>query len=216
MTLFSCKQGNEISPDEESTHLHHGSNDAMTKLVRKLENPYSVVNMQRAYDNLKKSNARISLEGLEVGATHLYIKFKPQSNRELEILKDDSSLVLYSYPMDYEITQGSYYHDPSIPDSLPTYQYCSVPVGKKLPKGIDYEILENLYIPDENKDGITVNDMKAPDRAVTELVDEALRITGNLAPTPANARVSSSSWRPAGRVKESGMTFPIPGEEWKV
>jgi hypothetical protein len=202
LAFFSCENKKDVLPisgnndDGQTT-----ANSEMTQLIKKLENPYAVKNMQKAYDNLQKSNARISTEGLDVTTTHLYVKFKPKNNQELEILKDDSTLVLYSYPMDYEISQGSYYHDPSIPDSLPTYQYCSVPADKKLPNGVAYEVLEKLYIPDENKDGASANQRKASDESVTALVDEALRITGNLEPTPANARVTASSWRPAGRVR---------------
>lgn len=202
LAVFSCKQQTNVLPDRESTD--NGSsfnNEQMTQLIKRLENPYSVANMQKALDNLQKANARVSTDGLEVTTTHLYIKFKPKNNQELEILKDDSSLVLYSYPMDYETSEGSYYHDPSIPDSLPTYQYCSVPVDKKVPQGVAYEVLENLYIPDENKDGTSSNQRKASDEVVSVLVDEALRITGNLTPTPKNARVAASSWRPAGRVR---------------
>ena len=200
LALYSCKQKNDVLPTA-SNNEGVNNNTEMTQLVRKLENPYSVANMQKAYDNLQKSNARISTDGIEVTTTHKYIKFKPKNNQELEILKDDTTLVLYSYPMDYEITQGSYYHDPSIPDSLPTYQYCSVPTDKKLSNGVEYEILENLYIPDENKDGVSATLRKASDESVTALVDEALKITGNLEPTPSNARVTASSWRPAGRIR---------------
>ena len=36
--------------------------------------------------------------------------------------------------MDYEISEeGDFYQDPEIPDELPTYQYTSVEVDKKLP-----------------------------------------------------------------------------------
>lgn len=202
LALYSCKQKNDVLPTTGNNEGGQSTaNGQMTQLVKQLENPYSVANMQKAYNNLQKSNARISIEGIEVTTTHKYIKFKPKNNQELELLKDDTTLVLYSYPMDYEITQGSYYHDPSIPDSLPTYQYCSVPADKQLPSGVAYEVLENLYIPDENKDGTSSTLRKASDESVTALVDEALRITGNLEPTPKNARVTASSWRPAGRVR---------------
>lgn len=202
LAVFSCKQQTDVLPSIGSIENgQNHDNGQMTQLIKQLENPYSVANMQKALDNLQKANARMSTDDLEVTTTHLYIKFKPKNNQELEILKDDSSLVLYSYPMDYEISEGSYYHDPGIPDSLPTYQYCSVPLDKKLPQGVVYEVLENLYIPDENKDGTSYSQRKASDEVVTALVDEALRITGNLTPAPKNARVAARSWRPAGRVR---------------
>ena len=94
----------------------------MIKLIKKKNNPYSVSNMEKAFESIKKSNARISTEGLEIATSHLYIKFKPKSYAELDLLKIDSTLNLFPYPLDFEITDGSYYHDPNIPDSLPTYQ----------------------------------------------------------------------------------------------
>ncbi|MBY0424897.1 MAG: hypothetical protein K2Q22_04605, partial [Cytophagales bacterium] len=109
-TSYSCNQKSEVSPEGSNTQA-----EGMVKLVRKLENPYSVSNMQRAYANISKSDARIALSEIVVATTHKYIKFKPKNVEELAVLKQDSSLVLYTYPLDYEISQGSAYHDPSVP-----------------------------------------------------------------------------------------------------
>jgi len=197
IAVFSCKQKDDVLPNSGDKE-----NGEMTQLLGKLENPYSVSNMQKAYNNLQNSNARTATDELEITTTHLYIKFKPKNNQELEILKDDTTLILYSYPMDYKISQGSYYHDPSIPDSLPTYQYCSVAVDKNLPHGVTYEVLENLFIPDEEKIIPSANLRQTSEESIITLVDEALRITNNLEPTSANARVTGrSSWQPAGRIR---------------
>lgn len=213
---LSCKQKNDTLPMPDASNRIDESAE-MTKLIKKLENPYSVTNMQKANDNLQKSNTRVATEGIDIITTHLYLKFKPKNNQELEILKDDSTLVLYSYPLDYEISQGSYYHDPAIPDSLPTYQYCSVPVNNKLPEGVEYEVLENLFIPDENKIEANANLRLTSDESITTLVDEALRITGNLDPVLPNARVTSSDWRPAGRIRVwDDVTRSLKGVEGVV
>ena len=169
---------------------------------RQLENPYSVENMRKAYQNLKESKTWPKGEGIEITTTHLYIKFKPNNEDELAILKRDSTLILYSYPLDYEIVEeNDYYHDPSIPEDMPTFQYTSVKVDKKLLSGVDYEVLVNLYIPDEEKD----SDQVPAEEWVDVLVNEALRITGNLDDNAmsngrSNGRIQGSSWRPKGRV----------------
>jgi hypothetical protein len=96
--------------------------------------------MSKALENLY-SSARLS-DNISVETSHLYVKFKPKTEEELDKLKKDSTLDLYSYPLDYEILQGgSYYHDPSLPASQPTYQYASVLAGYNFPVGVDYEML---------------------------------------------------------------------------
>jgi len=183
----------------------------MTKLGKKLENPYSVANMKKAFDNLQKHKGRAKTMGgiSEVTTTHLYIKFKPKTEEELDILKSDTTLILYDYPLDYRIEEGgSYYHDPEVPADQPTYQYCAVGVDKQLPSGVEYEVLEELFIPDEDKieDDEEENAVRAKKASTTfayNLVDEALRITGNLEEDEKNlaVRARRSKWRPAGRVR---------------
>ena len=106
-------------------------------LGKKLENPYSVENMRKALKNLQKSSSTAN-KGLsndfEITTTHLYIRFKPKDEEELNLLQKDTTLILFDHPLDYEISEeGDFYQDPEIPDELPTYQYTSVEVDKKLP-----------------------------------------------------------------------------------
>jgi hypothetical protein len=202
--IWSCQPETDISPIDPSYSLTDQEENGMIKVGRKLENPYSVENMSKAFQNLLNSeeNGKLLEENVDIIATHLYVKFKPESEEELDILKSDSTLILYSYPLDYELElTGHYYHDPEVPDEQPTYQYCSVPIDKPLPSTVDYEILEELYIPDDYSD---VNNQGARKELLTEyLVEEALRITGNLSQKP-NKNSSllglRSSWRPAGRI----------------
>ena len=101
--------------------------------------------MKKAYENLRSDlKADIIIE-----TTHYYVKFKPKNEDELNLLKQDRTLELYDYPLDYEIIEGQeVYHDPEIPDTMPTYQYCAVPVNYNFPN-VEYEILEELFIPEE-------------------------------------------------------------------
>ncbi|PCI31130.1 MAG: hypothetical protein COB60_12680 [Flavobacteriaceae bacterium] len=204
--LYSCQKEDEI---KEQVTTSQYSTEGMVKLGKQLENPYSVENMRNALDNLKKSNvsAKTSVGEIEISTTHLYVKFTPKNEAELSILKRDSTFILYTYPLDYEIKEnGDFYRDPEVPEGQPTYQYCAVKVGKELPSGVENEILEDLFIPDEDKDTEKGTSKKSvPDEVIEDLVDEALRITGNIEKEENESNLVSKSWRrskwrPSGKI----------------
>lgn len=180
--------------------------DGMTVLGEQLENPYSVANMRRAMANLAPMT-RSGVDEDDITTTHYYVKFHPQSDEELDILLQDSTINFYDIPLDYEIEEyGTYYHDPSIPDSLPTYQYASIPADKweKVKDiAVDYEILSDLFIPDEYSDDAedvtTRSGQKMSEAFVDALVDEALALTGNEEPNEGGTR-ASDKWTPSGRI----------------
>lgn len=175
-------------------------------LGEKLDNPYSLRNMRKALNNLLPST-RAGVEETDIEPTHLYVKFKPKNDEELSVLKSDSTLILYAYPLDYDIEQYGEYHDPEVPEDQPTYQYASVTVDKVLPQGVDYEILEELFIPDEDKEDeeddteeiVTRSGKTMGSFFVDQLVDQALKITGNEEEEVIATR-GRSKWRPAGRI----------------
>jgi hypothetical protein len=183
------------------------------KLGNKLENPYSVKNMKKALENLKKSNqsAKLAADDFEITTTHLYAEFKPKNEDELNALKADSTIVLYDHPLDYEIeVNGDYYRDPTTPTDQPTPQYCALKIGQQLPDGVEKITLEELFIPDENKDGNSnkvggkINGKTVSAALIDALVEESLRITNNLDYPNSqnkNAKTTSSKWRPAGRIQ---------------
>jgi hypothetical protein len=212
--FYACKKDTNVLPNEKNLpSFENGEN--MTKLGKQLKNPFSVENMKIAYSNLKSSNS--GTPNLEIETTHLYIRFLPKDFDELDILKKDSTLILYEMPMDYEILEpGIYYHDPSLPDSAITWQYCAVEVNKVLPN-LPYELLAKLYIPP-----VTDEDESEPSNNAEFydlLEEEALRITGNLEDndTGLKSRKAKKSWRPAGRITvwDDNMSnyMPIQGVE---
>ena len=115
-------------------------------LGKRLENPYSTENMQAAYSSLYSTRSSRDV----VSTTHLYVRFLPENEADFRLL-ESRGLVLFDYPLDYEIAvEGSYYHDPDIPEDMPTWLYTAVPVDYVFPD-VEYEILEECYIPDESK-----------------------------------------------------------------
>lgn len=128
----------------KTTVVENGS----TVLGRKLPNPYSVTNMTNALNNLR---TEYGMEpNIEIEPTDYYVRFLPQDLSQYDELTSDTNLLLFDYPLDYEIiTLGDYYHDPSIPDTCYTWQYATVPIDYVFNNEIRYEILDTCYIPDD-------------------------------------------------------------------
>lgn len=219
LIISSCEK-EKISPNNQIPEENQGVNsESMTVLGDQLENPYSVSNMKKAYSNLKSSSSETPDVNIET--THYYIRFLPKSEEEFDLLKEDTSLILYDIPLDFEIeVQGVYYHDPKLPDTAITWQYCAVTVEKKLPD-VYYEKLADLYIPptDEADEG----NLKSTDAETVfyeTLEDEALRITGNIDESvlkSTNSIQRKKKWRPAGRIRVwddvTSSHVPVQGVE---
>lgn len=150
--ISSCQKNNEMqTPDTENTVVENNAIEAsasesegMIKLGKKLENPYSVANMRKAAENLKKKSD-------DIKATHLYLKFLPQTINEAMSLKSDTNLILFDYPLDYEILEeGNYYVDPESSVASLTYLYAVISIDDEIPD-YTYEILEYLHKPSENE-----------------------------------------------------------------
>jgi len=118
--------------------------DVPVTLGNQLPNPYTVANMQQAYNILYG-------QGQTLTANYKYVRFKPANQDELGILQNDENLDLQDYPMDYAIIQdGDYYQDPNLGTEDISWLYTVVPVSYSPPGDIQYEILSTLYIPDNN------------------------------------------------------------------
>ena len=170
----------------------------------------------------------------DIQTTHYYIKFKPKDENELEVLKRDTTIVLYGYPLDCEmsIPFNGLYRDPEVPEGVPTYQYASIPYVKwqtekeYLAQIVEYEVLEELFIPDEFKNGkqnieTRTGILSVSYDFISELVTESLMLTGNEDPTISTTR--AEKWTPAGRIyyfdesscEDRGMTgIKVRARRW--
>ncbi|WP_412466723.1 hypothetical protein [Pedobacter sp. KLB.chiD] len=176
--LCSCRKENPAQEFDQKTNLT--PIDANVRY-----NPYALKNMKKAARRMLESQNKYVLDyktsrnGVAAGmngnphqrlssaeskevventmaATHYYIKFKPLNEAQLAVLKSDSTITIYPFPLDAEVNpyKGNY-RDPAVPTGQPTYQYAAVEVDKVLPK-IPLEKLEELYLPDERKATNTV------------------------------------------------------------
>lgn len=158
--LLSLQEQNQSTRLDRHPFDFYKFSDSAIVLGAKLNNPYSVANLQIARDSLIAEGATpSSLPAINV--THYYARFKPADDDALAELTDrDTTIIYYEFPLDYEIKEyGISYHDPAIADTLPTYQYASVPILKwqnlqNIPN-VECTLLEPLCILDEDKDGGT-------------------------------------------------------------
>lgn len=159
--MYSCQNDEDLTKENISPSQQEKSKKII-KLGKKLENPFSVVNMQRALDTILKETKlantqqarafRQITKTIEIKETDLYVRFLPKDSLELNLIKKDTTLVFYDHPLDYEIEkQGEHYHDPEIPEDQITWQYTVVKPDYEFPK-VKYEILSDLFIP-ENSEG---------------------------------------------------------------
>ncbi len=120
--------------------LNNGDDEVL--LGNQIPNPYSLLNMQAAYNILYGNTYALS-------PNYLYVKLKPANVDELEILENNSELELQDYPMDYSVTQdGDYYQNPAIGTEDIPWLYSTVPVDYAPPAGIQFQIITPIYIPD--------------------------------------------------------------------
>lgn len=97
LLIFSISACHENMVDDrilEKSEFDPIKNVDMTIIGKKLENPYSVVNMRKAWENIKskKADAIKFLRTEEIEATHYYVKFVPKNEDELDRIKKDSTL----------------------------------------------------------------------------------------------------------------------------
>ena len=217
----SCRKPNL---QEEKPNIASATDDTVaTILGQKLENPYTLRNMRRAFKKLVTSsdtnNNTLNVVS-PVRLTHKYIRFLPKDTIEYDRLVRDTVLKLYNTPLDYEIAkQGNYYHDPTVKNNLYTWLYASVPANYTFVQGIQYQFLDSLYIPEEDLlfnnttattatiaqsktimgDNGTANVQKL---TVTNLLDQAMLQTHNYEyiSTPSSKYKTLSSYNPQGNI----------------
>lgn len=191
LILVSCSK----APEAESPHsreVHHG----MIELGEKLNDPYTVDNMQKALSKVYPTKA----ERIDIHPTDYYVRFLPADDAQLKRL-EDSGLYLMDHPMDYRIKrEGDYYMDPSLADDAITWQYAVVPRDYEFPEDIRHEVLDRCYISEH--DPYT----RAMDIDWLQVEKESFVLTGNGALWEQDVK-SGVSAAPKGRITFSDPAF---------
>ena len=196
---------------------------ATTKGVKKLKNPYSLANMKTAFENIRAQirantiRTKGDISGTEVRASHYYIKFSPTTAEQEGKLKSDSTMFLADYPLDYDFTDEYLDNRPPLAEGEFSEYWVAVPVEKTLPKDVPYEVLEELYIPEEDpKFSSSATSSTHTERGkiqdsedlLRHVLNEAYTLTGNEAdliqetPQDSTARywIFGRKWTPSGTI----------------
>jgi hypothetical protein len=178
--MTACQKDEQdliVNENKQNVELENG----MIRLGKKLDNPYSVDNMRKAYQQLKdESRLKSGMVDEDVIKTsHYYVRFLPKNSLENSILLNDTVLELFTYPLDYEIEgEGVYYENPANLKGSSIWLYTVVPVDYSFPD-VEYEVLEECFIPDEDSEESTLKS-KGYTNFLAELEYTAMEITGNL------------------------------------
>ena len=217
--------GTEASTATEITSQHTGA----TVLGEQIPNAYTPEAMREALEALKaeSGNKSATVDDVDITATHLYLKFAPRDSTDVALLDNDTTIMYTVIPMDREIAEiGEYYHDPSLPDSVPTFQYCVARIGQALPD-VPHETLSELFLMEEanvfEAEGDDDDDEESVNKSAVasmweELEDKALALAGIAADEEDEEGESvnkSSKWRPQGKVlyydNSVNKTMPMEG-----
>lgn len=170
LVLMACSEegGSLVGIDPDSTQQNEEVvAHEMMVLGKKLENPYSLSNVSEAVSALYPTRGQLS-------ETDLYVRFLPKTQEEYNRLSE-MGVEMVDYPVDYEIIKdGDYYRDPSIDAGRMSWQYAVVPADFEFPDGIEREVLDKCFIPDESSQtrGFEDVDWEAVEK-------ESFRLTGN-------------------------------------
>jgi hypothetical protein len=185
--------------------------EKMIQLIRKLENPYTVEAMNHAQDTLIELG--VIDNPIEINTTHYYVRFLPSSWEELDNLEnkfEEEQNELFDFPLDYELSEeGTYYQDPSLPDSAVTWQYTVVPVNYNF-SNIRHEKLANLFLYDDTEEDTELEEF---------LEDISLMLTGNWDEDDEmpsfQKSLKASKWTPSGTIRaqdhQLGQLVPVEG-----
>ena len=215
--LLSCDK-------EEALSCHVQTNEldcTEIRLGEKVESPFLLSNMQRAVDSL---SARSGLKSkINLSPTHLYVRFLPADEVEYDQLVADTTLDFDPYPLDRKLSEGDHYHDPLLPADAITWQYSVVPIEYNFEKtNIPYEILDELYILDEDLDREDISVEKSQLRSSNikplswkDVVNEALLQTGNIGKSELRAK-----WIPSATIMAYdnllGGYIPLQGVKVRI
>ncbi len=191
--LGACSRDETDWVEEESTFEEVAHE--MIVLGKKLKDPYSVENINRALHQIYPTRG----ERHDVTPTDLYVRFLPKNEEEYNRLVS-SGMDLMDHPLDYQILQdGDYYVDPQVEPGQITWQYAVVKKDFRFPDGIHHEILDDCFIPEH--DVVTRSDGLDWD----QVVRTSYELTGNGELLEPETRASKA--HPTGRITIEDAQF---------
>ena len=233
--ILSCQNDLELLEVKDSSYLEKTSNFSRT--AKKLRNPYTVENMRKAFKKLKEKglnksspNAGRIMEAFDIETSHLYVMYEPETIEEEAEIKQDSTLILADYPLDYDFTQEELDARPALTEGeIPEY-YTAIRIDSEQASDDSYILMDELYIPEEDPyfDGIypsiakttNPNVINNKEDLLRHLLYEAYKLTGNEAeleqvPLESGRWIFGSKWWPSGTImvydEIAGANKPVTG-----
>ena len=188
LSIVSCDKGG-MRVENNGSLYDDGLQHDMIVLGNRLDNPYTTENAQDAFAAVYPSKSREVIR-----TTDLYVRFLPADRDEFELL-ESLGIEMLDHPMDYEIvTEGDYYHDPSVDEDSITWQYAVVDKDFVFPD-IRYEIIDECFLADNDPVTRAMDDV---DWAAVEA--EAYRMTGNAGMLDSASLTKAAKCNPSGRI----------------
>ena len=193
IVLFGCKK-NEVEPamgGKMHKSLEAPQSDDEIVLGDSIDDPYRIDNMRAAYDLLVNEGVAPAIPSIE--PNYRYVKVLPDDEEGLDNLEADTNLLLFDFPLHYEIiVNGVYYHDPTVSDSALNWFYTVVPCNYVFPAGNTVEDIYEVFIPEENTDFF--NQLETKSYLLTGNLTDEDDLSGNLAiPQQGNTRFLPSA-----------------------
>lgn len=145
-----------------------------------LEIPYTIENMKRAFESLQMQTKTGTEVDEIIITTHYYIKVTMKNDQEYDFMFN-LGVGLFFLPLEIDVIKGGFIDNEGNPDGT-IIRYCVVPVKlmEEIKRNnIEYEMISELFMPDEESDLITKNGNSYSVSLIEELVREAYIITNN-------------------------------------
>ena len=148
--FYSCRKDDISEPD--LTSMPPAKSGSLTSndffvLADSLDFPHSVSNMQAAFDFLDSAGQNVFINGVTIEATHIYVRFTPQTESELAELVDiansnsyyhlEVAPIHYSYEEDGDFREFDFDSD-SAQHVIETPLYSTLPINAEFPNRAMY------------------------------------------------------------------------------
>lgn len=170
------------------------------------QNPYSLSNVQEAYNDLRPS---LGLPAKTIAASHHYVRFNIQDSLMYKTVHDDLGLELIEYPLDIELTVTEM--NAYMSNTSNTWYYTVVPAGFTYPQGVSYEFLDYVYMQGEPATRAPGETPQIDDEDYDLVIEKAMQNNGiNVA-----SLTRGAAWYPSATIKfvedYNGNTINLEG-----
>jgi hypothetical protein len=156
-----------ITPSDEQPESKYPK--TRTGAIVSDQNPYSLANVQEAYDDL-------DLPAQTLTATDHYVRFFVVDSIDHAILHDSLHLELIEYPLDVELTADEIASYMSTASNM--WYYTVVPTDFVYPSEIEHEFLDSIYMQSEPMTRATVIEPQISDDDYDNVIERSMQNNG--------------------------------------